>query len=140
VYAGAFLIETLHLADVLAWKASNRTRVRVLVGDADSDAVRLRAAELSIAWLPERCSSTRNHLISVPGIGLRSHGAAHYVSPFRFDDLILANTHAYGSWSCHASVIQLRRDRSDSLFKFYAGSFERLWVETRPDPSVDRQP
>ena len=33
VYAGAFLIETLDLADVLAWKTAKGTRIRVLVGD-----------------------------------------------------------------------------------------------------------
>lgn len=128
VYAGAFLIETLDLADVLSWKASRGTRVRVLVGDPDSDAVRLRAQELSTAWLPERCRSTMTYLHNVSGICLRSHGATHYVSLFRFDDVILANTHAYGTWACHAPVIQLRRASSGRLFDFYARSFDRVWT------------
>ncbi len=46
VYAGAFLIETLDLADVLQYKAAAGTEVRVLVGDPESAAVRSRAAEL----------------------------------------------------------------------------------------------
>ena len=131
VYAGAFLIETLDLADVLAWKASRGMRVRVLVGDPDSDAVRIRAEELSTAWLPERCRSTLNYLDNISGICLRSHGATHYVSLFRFDDVILANTHAYGIWACHAPVIQLRRASSGRLFDFYQQSFEHVWATAR---------
>lgn len=127
VYAGAFLIETLDLADVLSWKASRGIRVRVLVGDPESDAVRVRAEELSTAWLPGRCRSTLDYLYNVSGIGLRTHGATHYVSLFRFDDVILANTHAYGTWACHAPVIQLRRASSGRLFDFYERSFERVW-------------
>lgn len=132
VYAGAFLIETLDLADVLTWKASRGARVRVLVGDPDSDAVRKRAEELSTAWLPERCRSTMHYLHNVSGICLRSHGATHYVSLFRFDDVLLANIHAYGAWACHAPVIQLRRASSGRLFDFYDRSFERVWTSAAP--------
>ena len=128
VYAGAFLIETLDLADVLTWKASHGTRIRVLVGDPDCDAVRVRAEELSTAWLPERCRSTLDYLRKVPGICLRAHGATHYLSLFRFDDVILANTHAYGTWACHAPAIQLHRASSGRLFDFYQQSFDRVWT------------
>src|SRR5690348_14503523 len=48
VYAGGFLIETLDLADVIAWKASTGTAVRVLVGDPASAPVQARAEELAM--------------------------------------------------------------------------------------------
>ena len=128
VYAGAFLIETLDLADVLEWKVSTGTSVRVLVGDPDSPAVRMRAAELSMDWLPERCRSSLNYLDRVAGIALRQHRAVHYASLFRFDDIVLANVHAYGVWSCHSPVLQLRRTCSGRLFDFYACSFDRVWT------------
>ena len=114
VYAGAFLIETLDLADVLAWKASKGTRIRVLVGDPRSTAVGMRAAELSLDWLPQRCQSTLDYLRRVDGIGLRPHGASHYASLFRFDDLLLANTHAYGIWACHSPVLQLHKAQAQA--------------------------
>lgn len=139
VYAGAFLIETLDLADVLEWKVSTGTAVRVLVADPDSPAVRMRAVELSVGWLPERCRSTLNYLDRVPGIALRQHRAVHYASLFRFDDIVLANVHAYGVWSCHSPVVQLRRTCSGRLFDFYACSFERVWTaESCPPASVGR--
>ncbi len=130
VYAGAFLIETLDLADVLAWKASTGTCVRVLVADPQSPAVRLRAAELSLDWLPSRCGSTLRHLRPVPGITVRPHHAVAYASLFRFDDILLANTHAAGVWACHSPVLQLRRTCSAELFTFYQRSFERIWEPT----------
>lgn len=128
VYAGAFLIETLDLADVLEWKVSTGTRVRILVGDPESPAVRMRAMELSLDWLPERCRSTLGYLQRVAGIAVRPHGSTQYASLFRFDDTMLANVHAPGAWSCHSPVIQLRRTCSGQLFDFYARSFERVWA------------
>ena len=130
IYAGAFLIETLDLADVLHWKASHGTRIRILVGDPDSTAVKMRAAELSLDWLPERCRSTIHYLQQVtdlPGVHVRPHGTIHYASIFRFDDTLLANVHAVGTWACHSPVYQLRRAPSGHVFNFYAGSFERAW-------------
>lgn len=130
VYAGAFLIETLDLADVLQWKASVGTRVRVLVGDPGSAAVQTRAAELSLDWLPERCRSTIQYLrqIScVPGVSVRPHGTTHYASLFRFGDTLLANTHTFGIWACHSPVYHLRRSDCGTLFDFYCASFERIW-------------
>lgn len=132
VYAGAFLIETLDLADVLVWKASRGTRIRVLVADPSSPAVGLRAAELSLAWLPQRCQSTLDYLRRVQGISLRPHGASHYVSLFRFDDLLLANTHVFGIWACHSPVLQLHKSTSAGLFDFYTTSFDRTWRRWDP--------
>ena len=135
VYAGAFLIETLDLADVLEWKVAKGTRIRVLVGRPRSDAVRVRAAELALEWLPQRCQSTLDYLRRVDGIGLQPHGACHYVSLFRFDNLLLANTHAYGIWACHSPVLQLRRSSSGNLFDFYASSFDSAWHRWGQAPS-----
>lgn len=129
VYAGAFLMETLDLADVLDWKVSHGTRVRILVGDPGSAAVRSRAEELSLDWLPLRCQSTFDYLRRVPGICLQQHGTSNYVSVFRFDDILLANTHAYGAWACHSPVLQLHKASSGRIFDFYRHSFERVWAQ-----------
>ena len=132
VYAGAFLVETLDLADVLEWKVSKGTQVRMLVADPECEAVRVRALELALDWLPQRCGTTLDYLRRVNGILLRPHDAASYASLFRFDDVLLANMHAYGIWACHSPVMQLRRASSGKLFDFYANSFERTWTKQRP--------
>lgn len=128
VYAGVFLIETLDLADVLTWKASRGTRIRVLVGDPDSAAVRRRAAELSADRLPERCRSMLDYVRRVDGIQVRTHGTSHYVSIFRFDDTLLANPHSFAALACHSPVHQLQRWPSGELFDYWVGAFERTWI------------
>jgi hypothetical protein len=133
VYAGAFLVETLDLADVVRYKASAGTEVRVLVGDPESAAVRSRATELSLPWLPERCRSTARCLEPAchqAGVTVRLHGTTHYASHFRFDDVVLVNTHAFGIWSCQSPVLQLQRSSTGGLFDFYASAFESVWART----------
>ena len=140
MYAGAFLIETLDLPDILQYKAASGTEVRVLVGDPESAAVRSRAVELGLPWLPERCRSTARCLapaVDAGGVTVRQHATTYYASHFRFDDVVLVNTHAYGVWSCQSPVLQLRQTNSNGLFETYAGAFEQAWGSV-PSTEGDR--
>jgi hypothetical protein len=131
VYAGGFLIETLDLADIIRWKASTGTKVRVLLGDPESAAVRTRATELSLSWLPERCRTTAHYLDQVsrsPGVSVRLHATTLYASHYRFDDVVLVNDHAFGVWACQSPVYQLRRAMNGHLFDFYVAAFNRVWA------------
>jgi len=134
VYAGGFLLETLDLLDVLRAKAAAGTRVRVLVGDPECEAVRIRSDEISLAWLPGRCETTARYLDPLrpqPGVTVRSHRTTLYASIFRFDDVLLANTHAYGVWAALSPALQLIRGSDSGLFDFYASAFERVWASAR---------
>jgi hypothetical protein len=133
VYAGGFLIETLDLRDVLGWKASNGTAIRVLVGDPECTAVRMRAAEISLPWLPDRCRTTMKYLADLrcqAEISVRTHRTTLYASQFRFDDTLLVNAHAFGAWASSSPVFQLQRCASGQLFDFYASAFECAWSTT----------
>lgn len=133
VYAGGFLMEALDLTDVISWKASHGARVRVLIGEPESKAVQMRALELSLPWLPDRCRTTARYLRQVSGaqgVDIRLHGTTVYASLFRFDDILLANVHGFDVMACHSPVYQLRRSLSGRLFDFYGGSFERAWRTT----------
>lgn len=130
VYAGGFLVETLDFADVIRWKASTGTRIRILIGDAESAAVRTRAAEVSLPWLPERCRTTAKYLDEVScadGVTIKTHGTTLYASQFRFDDVLLVNAHAFGIWACQSPVYYLTSVRSGHLFDYYAAAFDRVW-------------
>jgi hypothetical protein len=128
IYAGGFLLEALDLADVLRFKAERGTAIRVLVGDSDSAAVKARAEELGLAWLPERCRTTGSYLAEQvgPGATVRAHGTTLYASQFRFDDIMLINAHAHGVWSAQSPVLRLDRGENP-VFQFYADAFERVW-------------
>lgn len=138
IYAGAFLVETLDLADVLRFKSKQGTTIRVLVGDPDSAAVSARAAELGLAWLPERCRTTASYLAQQvgPGACVRSHATTLYASQFRFDDIFLINTHAHGVWAAQSPVLRLDGAESQ-IFQFYADAFERVWTSAVPRKHSD---
>ncbi|QGN34503.1 hypothetical protein [Microlunatus sp. Gsoil 973] len=128
IYAGAFLVETIDLADVLRFKSECGAVIRLLVGDADCAAVKSRAEELGLAWLPERCRTTETYLARDlgPNVCVRTHSTTLYASEFRFDDTLLINTHAYGVWASESPVLRL--DCAESpLFQFYADAFDRVW-------------
>lgn len=134
VYAGGFLLETLDLADVIRWKAEGGTRVRILVGDPSSDAVRLRGDEENLPWIGQRCKTTIDYLASVSdihGVNIRTHGTTLYASHFRFDATMLINSHSYGAWACQSPVHHLRRVTDGHLFGYYAQAFERVWAAGR---------
>ena len=141
VYAGGFLLETLDLLDILRWRASSGARVRVLTGDPSSEAVRLRSKEISLPWLPGRCETTKRHLDALggePGVDVRTHGTTLYASIFRFDDVLLVNTHAFGVWAASSPALQVRRAADAGLFDFYTSAFERVWAyaTTTHDPKT----
>lgn len=129
VYAGAFLVETLDLADVLRFKAKQGTAIRVLVGNPESSAVKARSEELGLAWLPERCRTTATYLSREvgPGVSVRPHGTTLYASQFRFDDTLLINTHAHGVWAAQSPVL-LFDCGENPVFRFYANAFDRVWT------------
>lgn len=130
VYAGGFLIETLDLADILRWKAQHGTKMRVLVGDPDSDAVAVRSVEEQLPWLGDRCRTTRSYLKDAarcPRIDVKSHGTTLYASHFRFDDVLLVNTHSFGAWACQSPVHKICRVGSGYLFDHYCAAYERVW-------------
>lgn len=131
VYAGGFLLETLDLVDILRWKAAAGTQVRVLIGDPRSDAVKIRSDEIALTWLPDRCHTTARYLDVVRrerGVSVRQHSTTLYASTFRFDDVLLVNTHAFGVWAAQSPALQVRRSPGASLFDFYALAFDRVWA------------
>lgn len=76
VFAGLFLVDTHPgLAGTLAVKARSGVRVRVIMGDPDSDAVRLRGDEEGIGGdLAARSRLSLNYLreaIEAPGLEIR---------------------------------------------------------------------
>lgn len=134
IYAGSFLVEILDVADVLRLKVDGGVRVRILVGDPRSTAVRARADELALAWLPERCRTTASYLGNEAGAGVcvRQHGTTLYASQFRFDDTLLVNAHAHGVWEAQSPVYRLVRGENP-VFEFYADAFDRVWATAEPN-------
>jgi transcriptional regulator with XRE-family HTH domain len=134
VYAGLFLPDGYpEIAKLLAAKAEQGTRVRLTLGDPDSDAVRRRGEEEQIGdGLAARVRLGLLYLrdaIGAPGVELRFHATTLYNSIYRFDDDMLVNAHVYGAPAAHSPVLHLRRLPGGRLVDHYQASFERVWEQ-----------
>lgn len=139
IYAGHFLDDTLDLADVLRAKAVAGVRIRMLVGDQDSAAVRTRARELGLPSLPAHCHARAESLEALAGAGVltRRYDTTLYASQFRFDGVLLVNPHTYGLSASQSPVERLHAG-GEALFRFYADAFDRIWAKSPMSRSFDR--
>jgi hypothetical protein len=132
-FAGSFLHDTVpDFATRLTERARAGIRVRVLIGDPDSDAVRIRGDEEGIGGsLADRCRLSWKYLRAldgVPGVTARMHGCTLYQSIFRFDDELFANIHIYGAAASQSPIIHLHRVPGGRLFANFLDGFERVWA------------
>jgi lambda repressor-like predicted transcriptional regulator len=136
-YAASFLHDALpDFVDMLMEKASSGVQIRLLFGDPTSDAVALRGREEGIEdMLSGRCRLTWKYfepIIGSRGVLARMHATTLYNSIFRFDETLLANTHAYGASASHSPVMYIQRLPGGRLFTNYMLSFERTWDTATP--------
>jgi hypothetical protein len=125
------------IAKLLASKAERGTKVRLTLGDPDSEAVRRRGEEERIGdGLAARVRlglMSLREAIGAPGLELRFHTTTLYNSIYRFDDDMLVNAHVYGAPAAHSPVLHLHRLPGGQLFDHYQASFERVWEQTTAD-------
>ncbi|MFE5867221.1 XRE family transcriptional regulator [Streptomyces roseifaciens] len=137
VYAAVYLHEAYpRLNDLLRERAADGCRVRIAVGDADSENVRQRGKEEKFGHGIEcRCRLALMHykaLVGMPGIEVRTHGTTLYNSQYRADDQVLVNAHVWGVNAYAAPVWHLRRNGDGGMFDTYADSFDAAWEAARP--------
>jgi transcriptional regulator with XRE-family HTH domain len=136
VYSGYFLlVDSPGVVAMLTSKAEAGVRVRILLGDPDSRALRERGADEGIDDLLE--GRVRNvivmlkPLLDVNGIEIRLHSTTLYNSIYRADDELLVNPHIYGFGAAQAPIIQLRQIVGGTMVTTYLDSFERVWASAR---------
>jgi hypothetical protein len=82
-----------------------------------------------------RCKLTWKYLspvIAPARMQARRHGTTLYASIFRFDDVLLANPHAYGASASHSPVLHINRIPGGRLFSHYMDSYDRVWATAQP--------
>jgi hypothetical protein len=137
VYAANFLHEQYpSLNDLLREKAAAACKVRVALGDPNSEVIKARGAEERFGHgIEARCRVAFMHyqpLIGVSGIDVNLHRTTLYNSIYRADDDLLVNAHVWGVNAYSAPVMHLRRAVTGSLFDAYAASFEAVWATSEP--------
>ena len=140
VYAGLFLPEqTPGLCELFASKAEAGVQVRLLLGDPDSEHVRIRGEEEGIG--DAVATKIRNvlHLyrsLFDSKVDMRLHATTLYTSIYRGDEQMIACTHVLGLPGAQSPALELRRLAAGDLFDTYTGCFERVWAAA--SPIVDR--
>jgi transcriptional regulator with XRE-family HTH domain len=144
VYAANFLPEQYPaLVDVLREKCDLGCRVRLALGDPEHTAILARGEEERFGdGIASRVRNALRYyapLVGRPGAELRVHATTLYNSIYRFDDVMLVNTHVYGLTASQAPLLHLRRLDGGALFDSYLRSFQAAWDEGRPyAPDVSR--
>jgi transcriptional regulator with XRE-family HTH domain len=134
-YAGLFLPEQTSLIDLIKEKAATGTKIVILLGHPDSDAVALRGAEEGIGGaMAEKVRNVLayyNQLEGTEGVYVGFHETALYNSIYRFDNEMLVNTHILGCPAAHAPVMHLRELAGGSMFRTFSDSFDKVWTVSR---------
>ena len=122
--------------DIIRHKAQTGVAVRILLGDPDTPAMKLRGEEERLyEGLIGRIRMALAYyrpLVDVEGITFHLHGTALYNSIFRYDDQMLINQHIYGTYGYMAPILHLRRVEGADLFDTYMRSFEMVWEQSYP--------
>ncbi len=136
VYSGLFLSEDAGIQKMFKEKAKAGVRVRILLGDPDSQVVTDRGEDEGVG--DAMAAKIRNALAlyrplrAAGGVEFRFHRTVLYNSIYRADDQMLVNTHLFGVTAAHAPVWQLRKLPGGELAGLYIDSFERVWETATP--------
>jgi hypothetical protein len=109
---------------------------RIALGDPSSPKLLERGAEEKFGTgIVSRAENALKHyepLRNCLGVEVRVHTTTLYNSIYRFDDVMLVNTHVWGLSAFGAPVLHLRRLVDGGLFDTYAQSFEAVWATATP--------
>lgn len=135
-YSASFLHDSVDgFGERLLEKAEHGVQVRLLFADPKSDSVKRRGDEEEIGHLlAARCELTWAYyapLLHHRGVQARQHDQTVYSSIFRFDEVLLANTHTLGTPASHSPVVHVHRVPGGRLFTTYMKGFERSWERAR---------
>jgi transcriptional regulator with XRE-family HTH domain len=136
-YAALWLWDSVPgFAERLSQKVASGTKVRLCLGDPDSEAVALRGREEGASdGMASRCRIAANYAIVIQQAdsnAVRQTEATLYNSVFRFDDEILVNSHFWGNPAADSPVYHFRRKGDRGIAATAIQSFERIWDAAQP--------
>ncbi|MEV4535394.1 XRE family transcriptional regulator [Asanoa sp. NPDC049518] len=134
-YSALFLAEDASVPHILRDRAQAGVRVRIALGDPDSEHVARRGVEEGIGdGMRARIRTALvgfRALTKEPQVRIRLHDTVLYNSIYWADDELLVNTHVYGRPGAHAPVLHLKGLRLDGMVATYLATFERVWSSAR---------
>lgn len=136
-YTNYFLWLTVPgLRDTLRQKAEAGVRVRVLLGDPDSEVTRTREMIEEVPLtVSSRIAVSLNELgplREVPGIEVRFSDRHISLSVFTFDDQMIVCTHVAAAVGHDSPTYRIKRSSAGGLYAAYADHVDALWQGARP--------
>jgi hypothetical protein len=136
VYSGFFIADDPGLLEILAKKASDGVRIRILLGDPGSAHVSDRGEDEGIdegmAGKIRTVILMYAPLRRLDSVEIRLHDTVLYNSIYRADDELLVNSHVYGMPASMAPVMHLRKVAGGRMVTTYLDSYEKVWSQARP--------
>lgn len=136
VYSGLFVVEDAGILRTFRRKAEEGAKVRILLGDPESEEVAKRGDDEGIG--DTMAARIRNAIVlyrplrNVAGIEFRTHRTILYNSIYRADDQLMVNTHIYGFPAAQAPVFHLRRVAGGDMVTTYLECFDSVWDSASP--------
>lgn len=134
VYSGLFIADDAGILDLLGARAQDGVKVRILLGDPESQPVRQRGQEERAGEaLTARAANALmlfRALLDIDGVEIRTHSTTLYNSVYLTEKRILVNQHIYGLPAAKSPVIEIDRALSPDLADTYTSSFDFVWGET----------
>ncbi|XKK36928.1 XRE family transcriptional regulator [Nocardiopsis sp. ARC36] len=132
VYSGLFLADDAGIMELLAERARNGVSIRILLGDAKSQAVKQRGKDEHIG---EALAARANNslllfraLLEINGVEIRTHSTILYNSIYSTERKIFANQHIYGLPAAKCPVFEISQITSPEMAKIYLESFDLTWA------------
>jgi hypothetical protein len=143
-YSALFLAEDAGLLGIIEHRARNGVRVRLALGDPNSQSVALRGEEEGIGHaMAAKIRNALTHyrpLTKSGNVEIRLHQTILYNSIYRADGQLFVNQHVYGIPAAHAPVYCFRGPEGGDMTDAYLDGFERIWVTADPALQLLRIP
>jgi phosphatidylserine/phosphatidylglycerophosphate/cardiolipin synthase-like enzyme len=132
-YSGLFIAGDPEAMRILTAKATGGVRVRVLLGDPDSENIIRHGADESndVSAEIRKALTLYQALAGLGSAEIRLQRTTLHASIFRGDDDLFVNPHVHGAIPARSPVIHLRRDRGGDVTRVYFETFERIWAGSR---------
>ncbi|MFB8763744.1 XRE family transcriptional regulator [Nocardiopsis alba] len=134
VYSGLFIADDAGILDLLGARAQDGVKVRILLGDPESQPVRQRGQEEQAGEaLTARAANALmlfRALLDIDGVEIRTHSTTLYNSVYLTEKRILVNQHIYGLPAAKSPVIEIDRTLPPGMAEIYARSFDLVWHNT----------
>ena len=134
VYSGLFLADDAGIMELLAERAKDRVKIRILLGDPESKTVNQRGIEEqigeSMAARVNNSSLLFRVLQEIDNVEIRTHSTTLYNSIYSTEQKIFVNQHIYGLPAAKCPVFEISRFASPGISEFYLKSFNLTWEDS----------